>query len=153
MSHPELKQLSSDSPELDWVLEQEREHFGDGGLNLWLLRPLVAHQWVYVLKDYGEPVAYAILISDTENSRLAYLFSFGVSGSRQGQGLGRKFLEILTQQMRSLGRSRLSLSVSPNNTRALNLYRSFGPLESETLVRNYYGPGEDRWLMEIALLP
>jgi ribosomal protein S18 acetylase RimI-like enzyme len=147
----ELRRLTSEASELEWILEQEREHFAKGALTVWLLKPLAAYQWVYLLEGKGEPLAYLILISDANDSSNLHLFSLGVSKKWQGQGLGRILMEKLQTLMQGCGRRILSLTVSPENKRALALYRSTGRIQSQTLQKDYYGKGEDRLNLVISL--
>ncbi len=54
------------------------------------------------------------------------LFSLYLLPSLQGRGLGRKILESVKSECRSLGISKLYLSCNPQNTPAMSFYRHMG---------------------------
>jgi ribosomal protein S18 acetylase RimI-like enzyme len=144
----------SDEGLIDFVLDLEKKLFGDGALSLWILKPLVAYQYVWLFfskKAPLMPVAYAIMFQDSNDAGAIYLFSFGVEPQYQGEGVGSEFFELLVQALKKSGFTSLKLTVSPRNRAALQLYRKRNRVITEEQKKAYYGEGEDRILLTLAI--
>ncbi|MGY0216724.1 GNAT family N-acetyltransferase [Endozoicomonadaceae bacterium StTr2] len=63
---------------------------------------------------------------EPEDLELYWLFRFMVDKSCQGQGVGSTVLELLVEEVRSLGGKRLRTMHKPSNTVAGKTYRNFG---------------------------
>ncbi|WP_461538626.1 GNAT family N-acetyltransferase [Spongorhabdus nitratireducens] len=63
---------------------------------------------------------------EPEDLELYWLFRFMVDKSCQGQGVGSTVLELLAEEVRSLGGKRLRTMHKPSNTVAGKAYRNFG---------------------------
>jgi ribosomal protein S18 acetylase RimI-like enzyme len=69
-----------------------------------------------------------------------------VHPDERGRGLGTRLLEALLVEVDRLAVS-VYLTVNPANVPARELYTRFGFRERETVLE-YYGPGQDRLIME-----
>ena len=69
-------------------------------------------------------VGFAV-VTETSN-RKAHLAQLAVAPDYQGRGLGRRILSRVIERLSDMGYDRLSLMVSRDNHRALDLYRSMG---------------------------
>lgn len=80
---------------------------------------------------------------------LAWVLSLALDASCRGRGVGDALLGELLQAMRQLGCRRARLTVAPGNP-ALRLYQRHGfVVQGEEA--GYFGPGEDRLLLECPL--
>src|SRR3990172_8082134 len=104
----------------------EKDNFGEGGLNEWTLPVVAKYGRVFVFKERNEIKGLAELVKDWSDSKLAFLIGFSLKKKYQGQGLGKIFLKKILKSLESEGILRLRLTVSPENTSALNLYQKFG---------------------------
>jgi len=75
-----------------------------------------------------------------------YVVGFYVRQEWQGRRLGRAFLLAVAREAQGLGAEGLVLTVAPDNTPALNLYRSAGFVD-EGLVPDFYGEGQHRHIL------
>ncbi|UUX91345.1 GNAT family N-acetyltransferase [Methanoplanus endosymbiosus] len=69
-----------------------------------------------------------------------------VDCQRRHGGIGRKLLEETIGVLEKSGVNKIYLTVSPVNGPALSLYRKYG-FSPEERIKDYFGEGEDRFLM------
>lgn len=105
--------------------------------------------WLFELD--GEVAGYAILMWAPD---VVHLLNLGVAAPFQGRGLGRAWLEWLSDDAAGRGARAMLLEVRPSNLRALRLYQS-GGFERIGLRRNYYpshaGAREDALVLQRGL--
>ena len=77
----------------------------------------------------------------------AWLLSLGVLVEYQGKGLGRALTQACDDYCVSSGMEKCSLTVEPDNSVAISLYRKFGFVDVAH-KKNYYKFGDERLLME-----
>lgn len=65
---------------------------------------------------------------------------------RRGEGLGRRLMEALEEELASQGARAFLLEVAVENRGALDLYAKLGYAKA-ALAEDYYGPGKDALLM------
>lgn len=138
-----VKVSSNDVASCQAIVDLEAELFGDGGLNIWAIQPLSEYQMIYQFLG-PHTCAYAILLTKLIDPETVYLFSFGVDTKMHGQGLGKLFLNDLLVELKTLGFSKLELTVSKDNKVAQHLYKSKMEVLSTTYIKSCYGDGEDR---------
>lgn len=135
------------------LLGLEDSIFGKHSNHIYFLKPLLEYGQSYILEgEDGEWMGYALIFHENcANS--VHLLSFAVLPSFQGRGFGGQFYKALLDALRRDGITSLSLSVSPQNQRALSLYRNPGLYSSldEELRMDYYGAGENRILFRFTL--
>jgi len=135
------------------LLDLEDSIFGKHCNHIYFLKPLLEYGQSYILEGkHGEWMGYALIFHEScANS--VHLLSFAVLPPFQGKGLGGQFYKALLDALRRDGVASLSLSVAPQNQRALALYRNPGLYSSldEELRMDYYGPGENRILFRFTL--
>lgn len=146
----ELQRLRRpDQETLDLLAACEREAFGETGLRSYDLN-VVAHAGalyvVLVGGSRGEVAACCQLIRSVDEADIMWVLGFWVRPAWQGRGLGRWLLEAVMAELPGAGARGLVLTADPANERALNLYTSVGFRRVEE-IRDFYGPGEDRFLM------
>ncbi|MFI5781172.1 GNAT family N-acetyltransferase [Nocardia sp. NPDC051570] len=81
-----------------------------------------------------------------EKAGQALLFTFGVAKDFRHRGYGRVLLEHTMRQYRALG-VRISLTVDPENARAVNLYKQAGFVHMRRDPK-YFGLDEPRDIYE-----
>ncbi len=130
------------------ILDIEREAFGDGALNEYVVVPLMRYGKIYAAVDEeGTAVACAYFMADINNPDNAYLMSVAVLPDFRGQNVGTALLEYALDGLKEYGISKVTLTVDPSNFTALSVYREklgFTVIDS---VRDEYGEGEDRLVM------
>ncbi|MCL5734025.1 MAG: GNAT family N-acetyltransferase [Actinobacteria bacterium] len=136
-------------PEHELLVELEafdREAFGHAGLTTYDLAVIARAGAIYVALKDDQIVASSQLIRVFDEPGYCYVVGFYVRPAWQGGGTGRRFLEAIAEECLVMGIEGLLLTVAPENTKAMNLYRSTGFVE-EAFVRHFYGEGEDRYLL------
>lgn len=93
----------------------------------------------------GSLVGYAVGATSS-TPRSAWILSVGVCPGSEGLGIGRRLCEELIIRLGALGARDIHLSVIPHHKRPIRLYEELG-FEYSDLVRDFFGPGEDRVLM------
>lgn len=79
------------------------------------------------------------------------IFNIAVAPERKRRGLGHALMDLALHSGRENGATAATLEVHSGNLEALAFYRALGFRESGRR-RNYYGPGEDAYLMEKTLV-
>ncbi len=74
----------------------------------------------------------------------AYISGIVVKPDFQGQGIARKALNIVLNNLKDM--KRIDLVAHPDNIKSLNLYQSLG-FVIESRKENYYGDGEPRLML------
>jgi ribosomal-protein-alanine N-acetyltransferase len=107
---------------------------------------VVFSPWFFVAERDGEVLGYGIGALNQEHRDEGWILRLRVHERWQGRGIGRLLLDHAIRSLTEDGATRILLSVSPDNTRAVRLYRNSGFFEVGTVPR-YFGPGEDRFIM------
>jgi ribosomal protein S18 acetylase RimI-like enzyme len=103
-----------------------------------------------ILDEIAKSVTYLILKDDEVVGSISYeikslahadIDGFLVDPRFQGQGIGREAMRILLEELRAY--ESVSLVTHPENTRALQIYLSFG-FVINSWKDNYFGDGEPR---------
>jgi ribosomal-protein-alanine N-acetyltransferase len=77
--------------------------------------------------------------------------SLAVIPHQRGHGLGRRLMVEVLRRLRTEGVRQVRLTVEPTSEAAITLYQSLGFSSEEGVVKDYFGPGEHRLLMTLAL--
>ncbi|MGI5939198.1 MAG: GNAT family N-acetyltransferase [Thermoleophilia bacterium] len=124
----------------------DEDVFGSVGLRACDLAVVAEAGAVFLAHFEGETVGSCQLLRVLEEPSFVYVLGFYIRPSWQGRGFGRRLLQQMIEECRGLGVDGMVLTVSPDNTRAINLYRSAGFVE-EDCVPDFYGAGEDRFIL------
>ena len=90
-------------------------------------------------EKYGKDVGYIVI--DSKLGEL-YLSSFTIWGPYKGKGLGRKYLNLILDELKKFDYPWIGLSVKRDNDIAIKLYRSLG-FKDESEVEEYDGAGKN----------
>lgn len=138
------------------IAQLEGELFGRGAWNANMVREeLDAPARTYLLDVLGEAKqavvrGYAGFWYDGED---AELMTIGVGKAYQRQGIAAALLQVLVDEAKRQGASRMLLEVRVDNDPALALYQRFG-FERMGLRKRYYQPeGIDAYTMSLDLKP
>ena len=126
--------------ELDRIawLDNGKSEFIPDGEHAWRL--WVEHALVVCAKEGQQIFGVALAFPSTNNTYCLHKV-FVAKGAR-GKGLGRKLMSTLNHDFDQLSTSAF-LTVDPNNTNAIDLYRKLG-FTLEKYVEGYYRPQEHR---------
>ncbi|EFL41446.1 GNAT family N-acetyltransferase [Streptomyces griseoflavus] len=143
----------SDLPELQRL---DEEVFREVAYPAFLLRQLydLYAEHLLVLDDGDGRLRGYVLAATTAISRDSWILGLCVTEDRRRHGLGRELMEEVLKRLRRCGTARVRLTVEPANGAAILLYRSLGfcpEQPGDGLRPDYFGPGEDRLVMCLAL--
>ena len=132
------------------IAQLEGELFGRGAWNANMVREeLDAPARTYLLDVLGE-AEQAVVRGYAED---AELMTIGVGKAYQRQGIAAALLQVLVDEAKRQGASRMLLEVRVDNDPALALYQRFG-FERMGLRKRYYQPeGIDAYTMSLDLKP
>ncbi len=130
------------------ILGIDEEAFGLGSLNEWSLPPFLHYGRVYLARFNGKPVGMAELMRDWRDQELAYLYGYAVAEDYRGYGVGTALFRTILEALPRAGFKRLQLTVHPENHIAIHIYEEKFRMKRVNFLKDYYGPGEDRWLLE-----
>ncbi|MEU8650060.1 N-acetyltransferase [Streptomyces sp. NPDC048737] len=147
-----LRIRAATEEDLPRIVRLDEEAFPTAPYPYFVLRQLLASfpDFVFVV-DMGEDLGGYVLSTPPDAARSSIL-SLGISPPLQRQGLGRQLMTRILAHLRGRGVHLVTLSVEPRNDTAIALYRSLGFAPDPDGPRpDYFGPGEDRLLMTLAL--
>ena len=130
------------------MLTIDEEAFGEGSLNEWSLPPFLHYGRVYLARLNGKPVGIAELMRDWRDEELVYLYGYAVAQDYRGLGVGTSLLRFILEALPRAGFQRLQLTVHPENKIAIHIYEAKFGMKRVSFLKDYFGPGEDRWLLE-----
>ena len=131
-----MRGLRADDPMAAGTLADDAT--AEAALSALLADPALGRAWVIRASDgdgsgdmpnNGRPVGYAVLTfvhSIEFGGRCGFVDELYVEPPARGRGVGRRALERVADEARSLGVRVLLLEVSPENERVAGLYRSAG---------------------------
>ncbi|MGM0508471.1 MAG: GNAT family N-acetyltransferase [Fusobacteriota bacterium] len=124
----------------------ESEAFGEGGIDEWVILPIIRCGKVYLLKKDDETIGIAEIIKKWEKNAI-YIYSIALKLNFCGKGYGTFFLDEILKRLKSENIKKVYLTVSPDNIRAIKLYEKFG-FKKGKFLKDEYGPGKDRIYMK-----
>jgi ribosomal protein S18 acetylase RimI-like enzyme len=121
--------------------------FGELAYPPFVLRQLFdAHRDCWFVADHPNGLLGYSLGVPTLDRKGGWLLGVGVRSSSRREGYGRALTQSSLRLLHSVGARKASLTVNPNNTVALALYRDLD-FAVTALARDYLGPGQDRLIM------
>jgi ribosomal protein S18 acetylase RimI-like enzyme len=128
---------------IEQIIEIEKEAFGvSGGVDEWILKPMIRYGKVLVLVNDGEVAGIAEYIRDFGGKEV-FLYGFSIKKEYRKHGYGKKLLEDSINYFKQYGIKKMSLTVGLENKVAIELYKKIG-FKNEKLLKNEYGKGIDR---------
>lgn len=109
-------------------------------------------QWpspLWVVKEGQQLLGYA-LIGPGRDTQEAWIMAALVAHEGRGKGIGKALCQACIESASARGVRELKLTVAPDNQVAVGLYQQLG-FTTVTTVADFFGPGEDRLLMSLAL--
>ena len=106
--------------------------------------------FLFVVEDGTDLRGY--VLATPPHDAQSWILSLGIVPDLRGKGLGRQLMTKMLGHLRAKGTHSVWLSVEPGNDTAVALYRSLGFVPDPGGPRpDYFGPGEHRLLMTLAL--
>lgn len=106
----------------------------------------------WVLREHGGRIAGYFLLMPVVDE--VHLLNITVRPDRQGQGLGSRLMDKVSERAAAIGIASILLEVRPSNQHALAVYRHIG-FEQIGVRKNYYpaaaGTREDAIVMRLRL--
>jgi len=134
---------------IDAIKTIEKQAFGDGAFDEWVIVPCIRHGIAFIMRKKGKIMAYAMFLRDWDEPSRAYFMSTAVDSTLQGKGYGTSFIKNCLELVKKEGIDKVELTVSPNNLRAIRIYRDKLGFKETGFSKDLYGKGQDRILMEL----
>jgi ribosomal-protein-alanine N-acetyltransferase len=139
-------------PELiERLVQLEAEAFGQGGMNVWHLVPLIRHGRVYIVRKNQEVIGSVQYMLDWDSPQKAYMVGISISKESRGQGTGTKLLQASFAALVKDNIKEVELTVDPNNVVAVKVYECKLGFVAGDFRDNEYGDGEGRLVMKLSL--
>ena len=131
---------------MDGIVEMEKSTFGRfGGVDLWILKPIVKFGRVFAVVEKGVVIGAAEFMVAFDRPE-AFLYGFSVMEKYREQGIGTNLLVHCEDYFKNFGIKEISLTVDPKNDKAITLYKNLD-YYIESLEKDEYEPGIDRYIM------
>lgn len=132
---------------MDGIVEMEKSTFGRfGGVDLWILKPIVKFGRVFAVVEKEEVIGAAEFMVAFDRPE-AFLYGFSVKEEYRERGIGTNLLVHCENYFKEYGIEYISLTVDPKNEKAINLYKNLD-YYIESLELDEYEPGIDRYIMK-----
>lgn len=143
----EFKEVKiSDKDLINKLIDIEEEVFGvNGGADAWLIKAFVRYGMIIIVMEEDEVVSVAEYMQVMNKEEL-FLYGFLTREKYRNKGYGTKLIQRSEVRARELGMKRISLTVDPNNSVGVNMYKKRG-YEILEFQKDEYGVGIDRYLM------
>lgn len=105
---------------------------------------MIAEKCSFVAVQSGLVIGYIVC------NKTGCVVTFSVLEQYRSQGIGKQLMQKCMNHMRQLNYKLLVLRVQKSNIRAQKFYQSMGFVQKE-ILNNYYGEGEDAYLLETCL--
>lgn len=79
-----------------------------------------------------------IQYSFDNKSNYAYIYSFSVENNNRGKHIGTELFEYCLNEIKSLNKNDIHLTVNKNNTRLINFYKRYGFMIVNDNYEEYY---------------
>lgn len=130
------------------MLGIDEQAFGPGSLTEWSMPLFLHYGRIYLARYNGKPVGIAELMRDWRDPELAYLYGWAVEKDYRDLGVGTVMLRSILEAIPRAGFRRIQLTVHPENQAAIHIYVDKFQMRRLEFIKDYYGAGEDRWLLE-----
>jgi len=138
-----LEIKASDKKKIEQIIKIEKEAFGlNGGINEWILKPIIRYGKVFVLVIENEVIGIAEYIRGFGGDEV-FLYGFSIKKKYRKCGYGKKLLEDSIKVFRKNKIKKIGLTVSLENIEAIKLYEKIG-FKMEKTLKDEYGKGIDR---------
>ena len=131
--------------EIEKIEKLEKECFGEGAINMWVIKPFAKYGKIYCGKEDNEINSFCEIIMGWDK-KTAYIFSFGVREKERKKGIGQRLMEEIIIKLKKENVEKIELTVYPSNKSGVKLYEKCGFIVEKEL-ENEYGNGENRYLM------
>ena len=149
MEFKEVKKV--DLPFLKRIVELEDEAFeGQGGVDLWILKALIRYGKVFILEEAGEIVSIVEYMQVFEKKEV-FLYGICTRKRFRSQGNAKKIMNLSEAYLKNEGYNAISLTVDPNNSIGIKMYKELGYDQVE-FQENEYGEGVHRYLMKKVII-
>ena len=117
-------------------------------INEWQIPVIIRYGRFVVAEDTsGDIIGVCEILRGWKDPASAFIHSFYIIKKYRHQGIGRKLLQFVIDMLKASAFNSVSLTVAPDNNAAARLYLNEG-FEIKSILKNEYGPGIDRYLME-----
>lgn len=139
---------SATASDLANLAKIDRDGFGDESYPLFVLKQFmdIAPSGLIVAEENAALTGYALAASVGGQATTSWLLSLVVAQSYRGLGVGRALAKNIIERQQMQGATKILLTVNPENTVAITLYRSLGFADLD-LIADYFGRGSDRLTM------
>ncbi len=145
-----VEQMGKGLASVEAMLRVDQDAFHDALLNIWAAPVYVEHGKVFGLFDGGTLVGLTIFMRAWDDPRHAHLVEIAVATEHQAMGWGTYLLRESLDRLRGQV-STVSLTVDPNNARAVHVYQDKLGFRVSEFRKDQYGEGKDRYYMVLKL--
>lgn len=141
-----LEVTAEDTESIKEIIFIEEEAFGkNGGVDEWILKPLVRYGKVFVLKSDEKIVSIGEFMGKFDSDEV-FLYGLCTRKESRGRGYAVEMMRRSEAYFSRRGMNKLGLTVDPSNEVAIGLYRKLG-YDIGELQKDEYGKGVDRLFM------
>ena len=143
-----LKELNrADLPLISEIVELEEEAFGGkGGVDLWILKALLRYGKVFILEN-EEKIISIVEYMQCFDKKEVFLYGICTLKEFRHMGNAKKIMNESEKYLREKGYEAISLTVDPENEKAIDMYKHLG-YDIVEYQENEYGNGIHRYLMK-----
>jgi ribosomal-protein-alanine N-acetyltransferase len=137
--------------DLESIIAIEQSVFKTDSYPPFVVRQLfdISGDYFLVAKENDKVLGYALGGLNTQKKQ-GWILSLGVHQDARGKGLGKKLTEELVKVLKSENINEIALTVYPDNTSAIKIYKDLG-FEGDAILDHYFLDHEKRIVMTKSL--
>ncbi|MFD1160944.1 GNAT family N-acetyltransferase [Hwangdonia seohaensis] len=134
--------------DLESIIAIEQQVFNTDSYPAFVLRQLfdISGDYFIVAKEDDKILGYALGGLNTQKKQ-GWILSLGVHPDARGKGLGKQLTQRLIEVLKAENTKEIALTVYPDNTSAIKIYKDLG-FEGNEVLDNYFFDNEDRIVMK-----
>lgn len=137
----------ADNKTMQEIIKIEEEAFeGNGNVDLWIIRALIRHGLVFVIKVDNKIVSI-VEYMQSFNKKSVFLYGISTLKKYRCQGFANFLLNETEKYLKKKGYKEIELTVDPNNEIAKSMYLKHG-YEQKDFLKDEYGKNIDRYIMK-----
>ena len=109
------------------------------------------HRKTSIVAELDDNVVGYVIVK-TEEPKKGHVISIAVDPEYRGKGIGKKLMNVVSDNLSNLGAKQISLMVRKSNEPAINMYEGLNYIKTGSIKSYYRSNGEDAVVMNLSLL-
>jgi ribosomal protein S18 acetylase RimI-like enzyme len=148
-----IRLIKKNETNIESILKIDSQTFDSPifSFNEWSLTTFIRYGKIFGLFNQNSLIGFILYMRSYDDPKFSYIAKLAVESGSQGKGYGSYLLKKTLLKLKRSGISFVGLTVDPNNSGNMHLYRDKFGFEVTAYHKNEYGVGYDRYFMTLNL--